>query len=401
MHLPAFTSGDVLISANDCFASFEDLHREFDTFALIDLCSGIDAAVLHDRLYCLGTPPVDENPVLAMLHREGVLIDIAATGLGVIQPDVMMSHPAAKAPATLYTLLEKQQLTMSVPSGVTRETFVDSFTWFMAQLMSVIKTFVIEDRVPIPLVSTSSTAIVVNSHPTVSVEREGYARLEMSLAHRYAELKDLLLRERTRLDGHAQLDIPPLALHVLREADTPEQLGDAVMQARRRFEKMRNYFRDLEALVSSGSVSLREKAIEGAKLRRAMSLLTKTEEMESSPTDLSLSFARTANDVVQVDRLFNDVPIDNLSFGKLIGYLINQIDEARWKFKLRPLHGLKKQYLDMSSQDIGRAVKKHFAHDISIHDRAKLTTFIGLIEASKEFFSKYNIKLNFPDDQLV
>ena len=395
-----FDPGDAVVTANDCFVDFDELSRSFDPFALIDFCSAIDAAVLHERLYTFGHPEGIRNPVLSALMTEGVLVDIRESGLAAATPDKMLNHPASKVPLVLLTLLQKGQLQFTYPKALHgEEDFATVTTWFFAALLATSKDLVIQDQIDAPLIPTASSSVILINHPRVREEQDAFARMQKSLAETYADLKDLLLQERSQLDGHAQLDLPPLAIEVFRRASTADDLGDVVLEVRRKFERLRRYFRDLNETLESPKVPLRAKATEAAKLRRAIQSLSNQEASGPDGVTTLVSFARRANDVAPFEKISKGLALENLSLGKLIVLLLAAAEEAYWKFKLKPLHAIRTRYLDLSSKDIRDSVKKHFNYEVSGRDRGKVTGYRQLAESTKRLFSEVEFSITMPPER--
>jgi hypothetical protein len=73
--LPA-KPGDSLVNVLACFPDLEQLKRDFQILYFLDFCAGLDALVLHERLFALG--PVrsatgTDNPVVPELLKSGTL----------------------------------------------------------------------------------------------------------------------------------------------------------------------------------------------------------------------------------------------------------------------------------------------------------------------------------------
>ena len=64
--------GDVLINAGACFPDLEALKRSFDIMIFLDFCVGLEAAVLHNTLHCMGQAFGEPNPALTTLVSTGL-----------------------------------------------------------------------------------------------------------------------------------------------------------------------------------------------------------------------------------------------------------------------------------------------------------------------------------------
>jgi hypothetical protein len=113
MQAPRYKAGDAVVAAADCFLSLESLRSRFDPFAVMDFCAGIDTTVLHDRLYTFGLPDPADNPALGALIDDGVLADLADTGLMRLQPEAMLTHPMAQPVIKLLLAIRADAIQLS------------------------------------------------------------------------------------------------------------------------------------------------------------------------------------------------------------------------------------------------------------------------------------------------
>jgi hypothetical protein len=63
--------GDALINVPACFPDVERLKRKFDVMIFLDFCVGLEAAVIHNTLHCIGFAFGEPNPALTALARAG------------------------------------------------------------------------------------------------------------------------------------------------------------------------------------------------------------------------------------------------------------------------------------------------------------------------------------------
>jgi hypothetical protein len=387
-----FRAGDAIISTHDCFPSLAELQEEFDPFGLIDFCTGIDAAVLHERLYTSGLPDPDANPILKSLLRDGVVVDLVNTGLFRVTPEVMLGHPATRYPLMILTLIQKDMVKLSYPKVLHDPAVADRvLKWAMSSLLNTTKELVVEDGKQIAVVPSWSGSIVWRHHPLVREEDAAFTGLTRSLAERYSDLREPLLALRSSVEGDNQFRMPPIALQVLTRADRTQDLGDVFLDIRHQYRKVRAYFASVEAILDDPHLPLAKKLKEKAGVERAVvELLGKSHE-DSAFTRMT-SFARTLNDSVAAEKLLDGVKAGDVSLGKLTGRLIGLAETAYWRFKLRPLHATKKAYLALSSAAIGNAVKTHFHHDVTRSDNEQIKGFEDLIKSAFALVKKLDTR---------
>jgi hypothetical protein len=377
-----FRAGEAIISAYDCFPSLPELQERFDPFAVIDFCTGIDAAILHERLYTSGLPDQGGNPILKTLVRDGLLVDLAGTGVAQMASTVMLSHAASRYPMMILTLIKKGMVTFNYPRKLHEPDIAERvLTWAMSSLLSTTKELIIEEQKQIPIVPSASGSIVWQHHPIVREEDDAFVNLTNSLAERYSDLRELLLDARGSVEGDNQFKMPPIALQVLTRADRIQDLGDIFSEIRYQYRKVRSYFTSVEVILDDPDVPLTKKLKEKAGIERAISELIGKQYEGDSFTRMT-SFARALNDSVAAEKILDGFKAGDVSISKLVGRLINIAETAYWRFKLRPLHATKKAYLALSSTDISSAVKRHFGHEITQSDKEQIRGFEELIKSS-------------------
>jgi hypothetical protein len=90
--------------------------------------------------------------------------------------------------------------------------------------------------------------------PDVSMGERILRSARKSLIDIHGQLGAELHAKRERLDGPAYIPLPPIALEVLDKADNLEQVGEVLLDSRRRYDKVREYFRELDEMLTSDAI---------------------------------------------------------------------------------------------------------------------------------------------------
>jgi hypothetical protein len=349
-------AGDALINANASFPNLAELEREFDMVFFLDFCTGLDAAVVQNRLHTVGSFPGSTNPVAITLLREGVIkrwdwvsSDPIATA------SALTDHPRAKA---LLDLL---------PTSIPHED-VDTFNRLAAAALTNVPEIVIEVEEDLPLIPVAHLAPAYLGLPDVSRGERIVRSARKSLSNVHGKLDAGLLAKRASLDGAVYIPLPPIALEVLDKADNLEQVGEVLLESRRRYGKVREYFRELDGALSSDTTSLKEKCKAEAKLNEAIHRLLAAGRLEEVNALGSLS--KNALDMFELE--FKIGERGEHAFAVSLGRLVEKMaDVTQWaymRYRLRPMYSTVTRYLDANAAQIKRIIHKHFHYTIGASD---------------------------------
>ena len=358
--LPA-KPGDALINLSDCFPDLEELRRDFDILFFLDLCAGIEAAVLHGKLFTVG-PNVSpaSNPIIEEIFKESIL-------------EVYQLRTADPMQTTRQFLERPRWMQLDKAFRIFTGTDLDLFAMGAASATSMAMDLALEEELDIPLVLSARFMPIYTALPDIRTEQRAMKKFRYSLAEIYPSYKETLMNLRRSTAEEDTLILPPVALDIINRARTFDELGYILMEARKKHEHVRRLFIELNELLQSKDVTPKNKLDEQAKLQKSINKLFTANEREGaalekdSMTSLT-SFARGLNDVVKTDKLFDDVGVDDFSWTKIIGYLLDNVETAYWKFRLRPLHSTKRRYLDTSDSAVAEAIKILFGHELTKSD---------------------------------
>lgn len=359
--------GDVLVNIPAAYPDLEELEHDFDIMYFLDLCAGIEAAVLQNTLVCtgqlLGIGASRINPIVEALIESDTLtkwtVSTADRGAKAIE---ILSHRNARDVMAM--------MPRSVPA-------VDSdvHVSLLATGIDFAGDLGFEAETGLPLVLTAHTLPLYAKLPQVRAERQAAARVRGELAARYADFRDVLHAMRDQAYGEESIRIPPIALEVLEMANSHDELGSAMLEVRHKYASVRAHFTELDELMRSRSQSPRKLLAEQAKRRKAISKLFNSDEVDG--LTVLTSFATELNDTVDLDELADGA--SGIDWNKVVASVVRHAEDIYWKFKLRPLHSTKQRYLDLSSKRIQDIVRHHFRHQLTARDLHAANAYAAVV----------------------
>lgn len=361
------TIGTALINGDDCFPDLEALRKEFDIVYFLDLCAGIEAAILYDHLNLtkLGR---GAEPILEPLAQAGVLslYKLRANPAEMMSTvDGVMKRPRAaelmeRLRAANY--LEGHDVQLAITAQVAA--------------MTLPTDFMMEDVTGQTLTLPFRHVPIYLSLPTVIKERNALYSAKLSLAGSYADLRNTLLGFRSEHAIHDldRLPLPPLAIEAMKDARTFDELGATIMDKRDEYKTLRDRFRDVREVLGSKDLPLKERFIEKAKLDADLVRLSKT--IQNVPTVLSL-----VGDIEKVaEAAVPMVGHDFTKAGKLIGSVSKWIDDATFRWRMRPLVGLVEVYDNAGMRQIADVSQSLFRHTLTDADAARARNYVRAVE---------------------
>ena len=360
--------GDAFVNAMSAFPDLDDLEKDFDILYFLDLCAGIEAAVLQNSLVSIG--PIGSmtakrmNPIVRSLLDAEVLVryELVAEDQ-VAMSRQLLSHQNAR---DLLALLPK-----SIPAGDP-----SSHLAVMAEGVSLAGDLGFEAECGLPLVLTAHSMPLYVALPQFKAEHAAQHRFRGELAAKYSDFKQILFALKQQVDGEEIIAIPPIALEVLEIANTQDDLGTAVLEVRQKYEQLRKYFTELDEIMQSKAQSPRTKLGEQAKLKKAISKLFSAKEVDG--LTVLTTFATELNETIDLKAMADAE--GGIDWKKIVGSLIRHAEDIYWRFRLRPLHATKRRYLDLASKRVADNVRHHFGHQLIERDRLSVAKFSAVID---------------------
>jgi hypothetical protein len=360
--------GTALINGEDCFPDLERLKEDFDIVYFLDLCAGIEAAILYDRLD-LTAVGSGADAILEPLADAGVL---RLYKLRANENDMMGAVESIFARPRSAELMERvstanywdaSDMDLAITAQVAAITLPTDFMYEE----TLGKTLTLPFRhIPIYL-----------SLPTVIKERTALYSAKLSLAETYADLSGTMLsfRDESAFHDLDRLPLPPLAMDTLKDARTFDELGEIILDKRKEYAPLRRRFRDVRELYASPDYSLRQRYAEKMKLDADMQRMAKM--VRDVPTILSL-----AGDTEKITEAV--VPMmaahDPTKAGKLAGAVANWIDDGTFRWRMRPLVGLVEIYGSAGMRQIADVSQSLFGHPLTEADAARARNYAKAVE---------------------
>ncbi|MFZ5542500.1 MAG: hypothetical protein ACOZJZ_03000 [Pseudomonadota bacterium] len=354
--------GDALIDAPTCFGELQALQGDFDIMSFLNLCSGIDAAVLHGSLHtAVATPDLDGIPIARELAREGVLVSCAGF-LDLYDRDVRVQTFADPKAQELTGLMSS----FHIEDVAQLDLYMDLYGHLAGQTVALAPYVVLEDRLRVPVVTPASSLSFYLGLSHVQAEQRASRLYANALASRYAEYKTVLKELRASVDGEDRLAIPPIALQILDRAARPEDVPGLVLEQRHRYAKVRALFAELDETLRSDAVAPLQKLKAKARITKSVRKLFERAELDQ--ISLLTSMAGGLNETVKAEDLIKEAEVSDVAWSKIIGWLIAKGEVEYWKFRLRPLHATKKRYLSIPKAQTAAIVQRLFSHQLSPQD---------------------------------
>lgn len=355
--------GTALINGEDCFPDLEGLKEDFDIIYFLDLCAGIEAAILYDGLD-LTKVGKGAGPILEPLADAGVL---RLYTLSADEQNMMGAVESVFARPRSAELMER----------VGKANYWDAADMDLAitaqmAAMTLPTDFMYEETLGKTLTLPFRHVPIYLSIPTVVKERNALYSAKLSLAETYADLSATMLSFRSEQAIHDldRLPLPPLAMETLRDARTFDELGHIIMDKRKEYEALRRRFRDVRELYASPEFSLKQRYTEKVKLDADMQRMGKM--VRNVPTILSL-----AGDVEKVAEAMAPMVVghDMTKAGKLVGPVAKWIDDRTFRWRMRPLVGLIEMYDDAGMRQIADVSQSLFGHTLTNSDASRARNY--------------------------
>ncbi len=356
-----------LLNPCECLPDLEALERDFDAIYFLDLCAGIEAAILYDNIYIYITanPASGAEPILEPLVQAGVLYDARLRG-GLQEIEAIMARPRAA----------------ELMARVGQANYWDDF-----DIQHAIKAQIAASGLPLDLAieeDTHKTLVlpfrqvpIYLSIPSVERERSTLYLAKLSLAGRYADLSATMLgfRHDEAVHDLDRLELPPLALETLARAHTFDELGKIILDQRDRYKALRDRFRALQEVYTSPDYTLKERYVAKKKIDDDMRRLSAISR--SVPSFLSF-----ADDLEKVGEALASAPIalNPAKAAKLLGPISKWIDERAFRWRMRPLVGLVEWNANSSLRDIANVTRILFKHDLNEADVASVRKYSAAVK---------------------
>lgn len=341
----------VLVDAMALMRSLSCIHHDFTILEFLDLCTAIEAIVLNDRITILDSTPelINSQHEMLLLEAQGVF---SHEDSGVKIAD---EEPALhKFRVTMNSLMNSGRLPRT-PLGKT--TFGDAFREATA-------------------ISGAERRLQISALPlrrfSCFYEPKVLAREEHTACDLVANY-DILSRDlrhgrglyRFPLSDYIFAEIPPMPIIALNRSPDRERLIYVVLELREEYSSLRASLSQLRAVLSDVEVSPKEKQ----RQLRSWSKSWKTLDKYGPSTKLAM--ANTTLSAVGVNKSADGEHLD-LDLNKLLSWVGKGAREGWYRWRVRILHDVAKQYLRTSDGAISRETQRLFSHELSADDLRQL-----------------------------
>jgi hypothetical protein len=357
--------GYALVNASDAFPDLEHLKREFDVIYFLDLCVGIEAAVLYDELYLTRIGP-GAGPILEPLTREGVLSVVA----------LRSDDPMAAAQEVMLRPRAAELVSRLGRANVWHFDELDLASTAVVAATGLPADLALEEQTGVPLVLPFRQMPIYLTLPSIERERCALHEAKLSLASRYDDLKKAIMAFRLEeaVDDVDSLPIPPIALSVLSRADTFDHLGEIVLEERKRFAGLRKRLGEAREVFASPDYSMRERYTR--KLQIDSDLARVGGEVRRVPSVMEfIGDAEKIGDAA--------VPLvaanDPTKLHKAAGTVAKWWDEKWFRFRMRPLIGVLDFYTDATARQMAEVTKLLFGRELTAADVTRARKYAAAV----------------------
>ena len=359
--------GDALVDFSMCFPDLERLRQEFDVIYFCDLCAGIEAAVLNERLFgLLGSIGGGSLPILEPLAGEGVLHTIPSpAGPRLEVADQIMHGPRNR---DLMARLARNNFCATEDLPV--------YNALVANATSLPTSLFMEEELDIPLVLTAHALPIYTQLPSVRRQQQVFLGIDAQFATTYEKFRQTLEQLRKDTEPETTVLVPPIALEALIRASTFDELGAVVVDLRHQYRALRRRFSDLDEVSRLKNFGLRNKRTETT---RILLDINKTQDYIRATGVPVLT--ETADDIGKVFEAFEGAVKGasdwsaTFKLGKVAKPLAQLVARVRWRLRMRPLLQTIDRYLSLGPADLANATKVLFNHELDDDDLAQAKAY--------------------------
>ena len=342
--------------------SFTNLQSRFDAVDFLDLCSVLEALVLFDQVVVFGRNAEPGNQAFwAPLVKGSVLTVVELCP----EDGFAFAQETVKHESAVELLNVGKRFHQKVPGNLVGSTAV------MAWCASMVLDVVASHELDIPLILSAHFAPIYDEMETVRVSQTVSRVLHDQMRQAYNELTDNLAGMRVETGSVDILNIPPIALDILRRCHSVDDIAHCTLDVRYDFANFRNRIVAMDEIMEDKGVSPRRKLKERAKILYDMSLMCDLAErknmIESAvwPAHDSLKKIREA---ASLNNVVKKSFVAGINIDKLFDLIMGGVPEAGRFFRLAPLRSVRRNYLETSDRQMVEIVKRLFGHSINKGD---------------------------------
>lgn len=379
----SFLPGAVLF---DCWDLIEaELNcEEFDATYFLDLCAAIDNAVVNEELHAVSTTDdsgsgrefVAAHPMTAALMGSGVLVVHEFA-----KDDLIQTVKASGAQEVIDQAFAELELTLDEPFDAD----LDLWGAEIAHGIRASRFVCMEPITGLSYVPNCHVAPLYLNLGRNRADQRLSRQLHEGLAGQYSDFREALLATRAEVEGDDFIRIPPIAYDVLSRCATLEELPLGIVDARDRFQKLRHDLAELDALLRSPDVSLKDKLKAKARMLHGVSYLNRPLGRDRNLAATSLAVELNAD--VEIEGLATKgLDVADLRWAAIIDKLIKAADAVYWRLRLRPMFATRQYYLSASRSDFSAITRRLFDHELTDDDLGAMTTYADFVSRRADAF---------------
>jgi hypothetical protein len=347
-------SGAPLVNLADCFPDLQELKRDFDVIYFLDLCTGIEAAVLYDEVYAVrSTRGPGADPLIDPLVQEGAIKLLVAS--------------SADPWETTKQIFARPRI-MELEAKLRRRAWLDHDDMDLAMIAQTAASglameLALEEDFDCNLVLSPRQVPVYLTLEPIERDEKVIADIEDQLADKYKKVRDSLMAVRRDTAYHAleRIPLPPIAFEALRLANTFDELAARIIDLRKRYARLRRKLRQLREVMADRDESVTNRLRWFHAIRADIVRTQDYPKPESAPTLIEI--AEDAEKIIE--GVGSAYAGDPLKAAKAAGPLLKIVDSLAWRLRMRPLLITSRNYMNSSVQAFAETTRILFRHDLN------------------------------------
>lgn len=333
------------------------MKHDFDVIYFLDLCTGIEAAVLYDELYAVRST---RGP------GDGALIDpLVETGA------IKLLVASSPDPVETTRKIFARPRMMELEGKLRRRTWLDQADMDLAIIAKTAASglaleLAMEEDFDCSLVLSPRQVPLYLKLEPVERDEQVIADIERQLANKYKQMKESLMAIRREIAYHAleRIPLPPIAFEAMQLSNTFDELGARVIDLRKRYAPLRRKMSQLRDVIADRDESVTNRIRQFHAIKTDIARTIEYPKPESAPALIEI-----AEDAAKItEGVGSAYGGDPLKASRAAAPLLKLVDNLAWRLRMRPLLITSRKYMNSSVQAFAESTRVLFGHNLDVTD---------------------------------